>query len=73
MIADALRLLAVRPFQPFSVVTSAGQKYRVECPDHAHADPQRTRFTLYLDDGGSVLLPALHIAGIEHSLDERAA
>lgn len=73
IIADALRLLSVRPFKPFSVVTSAGQAYRVESPDHAHADPRRTRFVIHLDDGTSVILPALHLAGIEHSLTENPA
>jgi hypothetical protein len=65
MIADIERLLAARPFQPFSLVTSSGKQYRVASPEHAGFNPARTRVLIWFDDESSVDVAALHIVSLE--------
>lgn len=65
MIAEFDAYLKQRPFQPFVLVTSAGQKYRVASPDHAHVHARRTRVMIDFDEGGGVVIAALHMAAIE--------
>jgi hypothetical protein len=65
MITDIRRLLDARPFQPFSVVSSSGQHYRVASPDHAGINPKGSRLLVWFDDDSEVIVSALHIASIE--------
>jgi hypothetical protein len=65
VIGDIQRLLKAKPFQPFSVVTSAGQKYRVPTPDHAGFNPRSTRLVVWFDDDSSVTLSGLHLTALE--------
>jgi hypothetical protein len=65
MIGDVRKLLDQRPFVPFSVVTSAGQKYRIPTPDHAGFNPRGTRVVVWFDDDSSVTLSALHLTALE--------
>jgi hypothetical protein len=75
MIADIQQLLEARPFQPFSVVTSSGMKYRVASPEHADFNPRGTRVVIWFDDDSSVQVAGLHIAALEteSSLNSPAA
>jgi hypothetical protein len=65
MIGDVRKLLHAKPFVPFSVVTSAGQKYRVPTPDHAGFSPSGTRLVVWFDDDSHVALAGLHLAALE--------
>jgi hypothetical protein len=68
MIADVRQLLEVRPFKPFSIVTSAGKHYSVATADHAAMNPQQTRVIVFFDDDSHVAIAPLHIASIEHEM-----
>lgn len=72
MIADIRQLLAVRPFKPFFILTTGGNRYPVPSAEHAAVDPQRSRVVVWLDDGGSVTISGLHIAAIETEATQRA-
>jgi hypothetical protein len=65
IVDEIRRLLSVQPFEPFTIVTSAGNRYEVVSPDHAHTNPQRTRAIVYFDDGTYVIASGLHIASVE--------
>jgi len=65
MVADVRQNLDKRPFVPFSIVTTGGNRYRVATADHADIDPRGTRLMIWLDDEGSVIVPGLHIASVE--------
>lgn len=65
MIADIRQLLAMRPFEPFFILTSGGSRYHVPSGEHAAVDPQRSRVVVWLDDGSSVTISGLHITSIE--------
>ncbi|HXP60775.1 MAG TPA: hypothetical protein VN829_09800 [Dongiaceae bacterium] len=65
MIADIRQRLRAGPFEPFVIVTSSGNRYRVATADHAGIDPQGTRVVVWFDDEGSVTLSGLHITAIE--------
>jgi hypothetical protein len=65
MIGDLRRLLATRPFERFSIVTSSGKQYEVPSPEHAGVNPANSRVVVWFDDDSSVTLSVLHIAAIE--------
>ena len=65
MITDIQRLLAARPFEPFSIVSSSGQHYRVASPDHATVNRQGSRLLVWFDNESEVIVSGLHIAAIE--------
>ncbi|MBU6402456.1 MAG: hypothetical protein KGS61_19220 [Verrucomicrobia bacterium] len=71
MIADIRQLLAVRPFEPFSILTSGGNRYPVPSAEHAAVDPQRSRVVVWLDDGSSVTISGLHITTLEKAAPKR--
>jgi len=56
---------AARPFEPFYILTSGGNRYRVASSEHAGVDPTGSRVVVWFDDGGSVTLSVLHIVGLE--------
>jgi hypothetical protein len=51
IIADVKHHLRSRPFEPFSIVTSAGQRYPVPSAEHAGIHPRGHRVLVWLDDG----------------------
>lgn len=65
MIGDIRQLLQSRPFVPFTVVTSGGNRYDVATADHADFNPRGTRAVIWFDDGSSVTISGLHVAAIE--------
>jgi hypothetical protein len=65
MIAHIKQLLEARPFVPFHVVMSSGQRYRVASPEHAGTNPKGTGIVVWFDDDSSVTLSALHISLVE--------
>ena len=65
MIADVRRHLEARPFEPFTIVLSSGDRYPVLTQDHASVGPSGTRMVVWFDDEGSITLSALHVVGIE--------
>jgi hypothetical protein len=66
IVDEIRRLQNLRPFDPFTVVTSGGNRYDVASPVHASTNPQGSRVVVYFDDGTLVTMPALHIASVEH-------
>jgi hypothetical protein len=72
MVGDIRQLLGVRPFEPFFILTSGGNRYHVASSEHAAVDPQRSRVVVWLDDGSSVTIAGLHITSIEKEAVERA-
>jgi hypothetical protein len=65
MIAGVRHYLRAGPFQPFAIMTSSGHRYEVPSADHDGMSPEGNRIVIWLDDGGSVTLSALHITAIE--------
>jgi hypothetical protein len=65
MIADIRHHLETGPFEPFSIVTSSGNRYHIASADHAGIDPRGSRVVIWFDDGGSVTVSGLHIVAIE--------
>lgn len=65
MIAEIRELLARRPFIPFHVLTSVGNRYRIATSDHADVSPRGTQVMIWFDDDGGVTLAGLHIIGVE--------
>ena len=65
MIADIRQLLQAGPFEPFFIVTTSGNRYRVASADHAGINPHGDRVVVWFDDDSSVTVSALHIAAVE--------
>jgi hypothetical protein len=65
MIVDVKHHLQSRPFEPFAIVTSAGQRYPVPSPEHAGIHPRGHRVLVWLDDGAGITISGLHIASVE--------
>ena len=72
MIADIRQLLNARPFEPFFIVTTGGNRHRVPTDEHAGTDPQRSRVVVWFDDGSSVTVAGLHVAAIEKEATQNA-
>ncbi|MGH7967413.1 MAG: hypothetical protein ACREIC_01665 [Limisphaerales bacterium] len=72
MIADIRQLLAARPFEPFLILTSGGNRYPVPSAEHAAVDPQRSRVVVWFDGGGSVTISGLDITAVEKEAAHRA-
>jgi hypothetical protein len=72
VIADIRRLLAERPFVPFSIYCTDGGVLRVPTIDHAAVSPTGRRAVVFLDDGTAQYLSPLHISrvGIEEAPSE---
>ena len=56
MIADIRQFLEAGPFEPFSIVTSSGNRYRVPSADHANINPQESRVVVWFDDESGVIV-----------------
>ena len=67
MIADIRRLLDTRPYEPFTIVTSSGQRCFVASHEHAFINPRQTRLVVSFDDDSQVSLSALHIVAVEQN------
>ena len=65
MIDEIKRRLAENPFQPFTLISSSGIKYRIASREHVGFSPQGGRLVIFFDDDSSVILAALHITAIE--------
>ena len=65
MVADIRLHLQAAPFEPFTIVTSSGRRYRVPSADHANFNPQGTRVVVWFDDDASVTIAGLQMAAIE--------
>jgi hypothetical protein len=65
MIADIRNHLQAGPFEPFCIVTSSGDRYRIASADHAGTHPHGTRVVIWFDDDSSVTVSGLHIVAIE--------
>jgi len=65
MIGNIQQLLQARPFVPFYVLTSGGNRYRVGSAEHADINPRGSQIVIWFDDESSVTLSGLHIVGIE--------
>jgi hypothetical protein len=72
MIADIRQYLQAGPFEPFYIVTSSGNRYRVATPDHADINPQGSRVVVWFDDESSVTLSVLHITALEKEAPSKA-
>jgi len=72
MIADVHHFLESGPFEPFVIVTSSGNRYRVPSADHATINPQRSRVVVWFDDESGVIISGLHIASVEKESPEKA-
>jgi len=65
MIADIRQLLQAGPFEPFFIITSSGNRYRVASADHADINPRGSRVVVWFEDDSSVTLSGLHITALE--------
>jgi hypothetical protein len=72
MIADIRRFLDSGPFEPFVIITSSGNRYRVPSADHANINPQGSRLTIWFDDESGVIVSGLHIAAVEREAPQKA-
>ena len=71
MIGDVRQHLQAVPFEPFSIVTTSGHRYRVPSADHAGIHPHGSRLVIWFDDDSSITLSGLHIVGIEKGAASR--
>ncbi|MGO9201171.1 MAG: hypothetical protein ACLQM8_11640 [Limisphaerales bacterium] len=72
MIADIRQRLQAGPFEPFSIVTSSGNRYRVATADHAGVNPRGSQVVVWFDDESSVTLSGLHIVALEKEAPSKA-
>ncbi len=73
MIADVRQFLGSGPFEPFVIVTSSGNWYRVPSADHATINPQGSRVVVRFDDEGGVVISGLHISAVEKEARQKRA
>jgi len=64
MLKQIAALLVRTPFEPFSIVTTSGNEYRVEHPENAAVVGPRV-VVMLPGGGGVVTLGGLHIAEIK--------
>jgi hypothetical protein len=69
MIGDLRRLIANRPFLPFTIHTADGGELRVPTVDHIAVSPTGGRVIVFADDDSTMLVSALLIARL--SVDSR--
>ena len=71
MIAGVRHFLESGPFEPFVIVTSSGNQYRIPSADHATINPQRSRVVVWFDDESGVIISGLHIASVEKEAPQK--
>jgi hypothetical protein len=71
MIPDIRQLLLARPFEPFFVITTNGNRYHVASPDHASTNPQGSRVVVWFEDDSSVTLAGPHIGALEKESSQK--
>ena len=71
MIADIRQHLQAGPFEPFAIVTSSGDRYRVASADHAGIHPRGSRVVVWFDDDSHITISGLHIVAIEKDAAKR--
>jgi hypothetical protein len=64
VIADIRRLLAERPFIPFSIYCTDGAVLRIPTVDHAVISPSGRRLIVFFDDDTAQYLSPLHISRV---------
>lgn len=64
MIGDLRRLIAARPFVPFTIHTGDGGQHRVPTVDHIAVAPTGARVVVFADDDSTILVSALLLARI---------
>jgi len=65
MIDEVRQHLFARPFRPFAIVMSSGQRYQVPTAEHAALNPQGTQVVVWLDSGASQVLAGDHMNSVE--------
>lgn len=65
VIAELLRRLSERPFEPFVIVLSNSSRHEVPTPDHCTVQRFSRRINVDRDDGSFVMINPLHVAQIE--------
>ena len=71
MIADIRHHLEAAPFEPFAIVTSSGDRYRIASADHAGIHPRGSRVVIWFDDDSGITVSGLHIVAIEKEAAKR--
>ena len=71
MIGDLRRLIAARPFVPFTIHTASGAQLRVPTVDHIAVSPTGARVIVFADDDSTIVVSALLIGHI--AIDPEAA
>ena len=64
MVKDLRRLIANRPFLPFTIHTAAGAALRISTVDHIAVSPTGTRVIVFADDDSTIIVSALLISQI---------
>ena len=64
MIADLRRLIAARPFVPFTIFTGDGERVRVATVDHIALSPTGARIVVFADDDSVIHISPLLVARI---------
>ena len=72
-IANIQRLLGLRPFVPFLIVTRSGQSYRVASAEHAGINPRGSRVHVWFDDDTGVTISELNIVALEKEVSPATA
>ena len=69
MIVDVRERLDARPFVPFTIHVADGREFGIPTRDHAHVWPNRSRVSIYTDQGLECILPGLLISGVDVQAD----
>jgi hypothetical protein len=72
MIADVRHFLESGPFEPFVIVTSSGNRYRIPSADNATINSQRSRVVVWFDHESGVIISGLQIASVKKEAPEKA-
>jgi len=71
VIGDIRQFLHAGPFEPFVIVTSSGNRYRIPSADHATINPQGSRVAVWFDDESGVIISGLHITAVEREAPQK--
>jgi hypothetical protein len=72
MVDQVRKLLQERPFEPFTIVVSSGQRHFVASPEHASVLPKGSRVFVAFDDDTAVVVSVLHITALEAGMSAEA-